>query len=171
MISDGGFGPRCLWEETMSLMVARNRFWSKVALPINSMMGQNLCWEWQGAKINGYGKFWLDGKNVSAHRVSYQLTKGPIPDGMKILHLCDNPGCCNPRHLIPGTTQDNSDDMISRGRSAKGEEVGASFLTETQVKEIKSSPLGPTDLARKYHVTKSTISKIKLGRTWGHVQL
>jgi len=134
-----------------------------------AVAGLDDCWEWTASVNKNYGVFWLDGKNVKAHRVAYELSKGPIAPDNKILHSCDNPICCNPNHLSQGSDQDNSDDMVAKGRSAKGERVAASFLTEDQVKFIKSSNKGPTELAAMFMATRSTVSKVKLGRTWRHI--
>jgi len=86
------------------------------------------CWEWtgcrDGAPRNGsdprgsYGRFALDGYHMMpAHRASYELFRGPIPDGMFVCHHCDNPPCVNPAHLFLGTAQDNADDTVRKGRS------------------------------------------------------
>lgn len=76
------------------------------------------CWEWTGARHpHGYGwaPFKRDGERL-AHRVSYLISKGPIPEGMHILHSCDNPPCVNPDHLRAGTRRENALDMHERGR-------------------------------------------------------
>jgi len=76
------------------------------------------CWLWQGAKVGqgGYGNFGVDKKHHLAHRVSYELANGPIPDGMWVLHRCDNPPCVNPDHLFLGTRSDNMKDAHQKGR-------------------------------------------------------
>jgi hypothetical protein len=89
------------------------RFWAKVTV---GEKGE--CWLWTGAKHKfGYGVVSLSRKAVTAHRVSYALANGGIPDGAQILHRCDVPGCCNPSHLYAGTPQQNIDDMHNRGRA------------------------------------------------------
>lgn len=79
------------------------------------------CWLWTGfAPADGYGRIKRPGRGgdvVLAHRVSYELSVGPIPDGLDVLHSCDNPACINPRHLHPGTEQDNMREMVARGRN------------------------------------------------------
>lgn len=79
------------------------------------------CWIWTGHTYsNGYGVLKVFGKDVSAHRYSYQLHKGPIPDGMEILHSCDVRGCINPDHLRVGTHQENMAEAAERGRMPRG---------------------------------------------------
>ena len=70
--------------------------------------------------MKGYGSFSVDGKSCPAHRVAFELTHGPIPEGQVVRHKCDVPGCCNPAHLELGTSADNNRDRDERGRGAKG---------------------------------------------------
>lgn len=82
--------------------------------------GPDDCWEWKGARTAcGHGKFSHAGqtrRTVSAHRFSYQMFVGPIPEGLVVRHRCDNPPCCNPQHLQLGTQADNVADITARGR-------------------------------------------------------
>lgn len=93
------------------------------------------CWEFQGARVKeGYGQIKFDGVNYRAHRLSYSLFVGEIPDGMHVLHKCDNPPCCNPDHLFLGTDAANTQDKIEKGRCPKGETLPQTKVTS----EVKS---------------------------------
>lgn len=91
------------------------RFWSKVDKKANY-----ICWKWQGKARCGksylYGQFWLKGKNVTPHRVSYELEYGDFDKTLHVLHHCDNPICVNPKHLFLGTNEDNIRDKMLKGR-------------------------------------------------------
>ncbi len=88
------------------------RFWPKV-----KVAGPEACWPWL-AGTNGvsYGRLKLDGEYVGAHRIAWILEHGPIPPDRVICHRCDNPSCCNPRHLFLGTHLDNARDREAKGR-------------------------------------------------------
>jgi len=80
--------------------------------------GTDACWPYQGDTSNsiGYGRMMFQGEKDGAHRWAWRSVNGAIPEGMVIRHDCDNPSCCNPRHLSVGTSMDNCADSISRGR-------------------------------------------------------
>lgn len=87
-------------------------FWSKA-----KKGGLDDCWEWKAYRNkDGYGLFVVDGIRMLSHRFAWVYYYGDIPQGMKVLHECDNPPCCNPWHLFLGTQLDNTKDMISKGR-------------------------------------------------------
>jgi len=118
------------------------RFWLKV-----DISSENECWNWIASKYrNGYGQVSIrraDGSKTMglSHRVAYQLTFGEIPEGMVVCHRCDNPACCNPTHLFLGTTRDNINDKMSKGRASGnyhcGEEHGNSKLTMEKARELR----------------------------------
>ena len=143
------------------------RFWKKVDK--STLSG---CWEWMAYKLpQGYGRFRVAGRMQLAHRVSYELTHGPIPDGMFVCHRCDNRGCVNPDHLFLGTQADNLRDMREKGRAAPvvGEAHGAARLTEADVLAIRADTRTQAAIAADYGVTQPLVNKIKRRKTWAHV--
>lgn len=128
------------------------------------------CWEWQSTRNHrGYGKFWLNGRTAVAHRVAYEMSKGPIPAGMQVRHTCDNRACVNPAHLLVGTGKDNARDALERDRYRRGSANGRAKLTASQVDEIREGwRRGETQvsMARRFGVSKSAIQWILNGRNW-----
>jgi DNA-binding transcriptional regulator YiaG len=128
------------------------------------------CIEFQGHIINsGYGQRTIEGKKVLAHRAAYEKHYGPIPQGLWVLHKCDNKKCVNPTHLKLGTIRDNTDDALARGQFYIAARTRAK-LSEENVKEIRKSLWTQEDLAHKYGVTQGTISRIKSRVRQGAVQ-
>ena len=128
------------------------------------------CIEWDKAKDKaGYGVSWLNGKWIRAHRKAYIQNKGEIPDDLVVRHTCDNKACVNPDHLILGTHQDNSTDMVSRDRQAKGSLVGTAKLTEEIVVMIRSLSGSSQQLAKFFDCSKTTIKDIRNTKIWKHV--
>lgn len=147
--------------------VTPEQFWARVRIgPVSE------CWLWTGSRHpQGYGQFSRGGKTTRASRHAWELTHGPVPSGLWVLHHCDNPPCCNPAHLFLGTVRDNTNDKVAKGRHARGESSGAAMLTEDQVQEIRSlSAAGARqiELAGIYGVHQGTISSIVRGRIWKH---
>lgn len=127
----------------------------------------NGCWQWRAhTDKDGYGVLPGDRKNTRAHRLSYEIHKGSIPDGLIVCHDCDNPGCVNPDHLFVGTIKDNAQDALRKKRHYVGEKNGRSKLTEQNVKEILNSGLNGQQLADKFGVSRSTINNVRRGDTW-----
>ncbi len=128
------------------------------------------CWIWQLALgRGGYGKISVKGKTLQAHRASWIAKHGNIPDLLVVCHKCDEPSCVNPDHLFLGTRKENSEDMVSKNRSSKGEGVGNSKLMECQIAIIRESHGSNLELAEKFGVCKNTIRSIRRGLTWRHV--
>lgn len=116
----------------------------------------------------GHGMFRAPETGTIAHRYSWHLHRGPIPDGMHVLHTCDVACCVNPDHLYLGTHNDNMRDMVQRGRQARvsGEQNGWAKLTADQVHEIIASNETSDVLAARYGVVNATIWKVRKGENW-----
>lgn len=147
-------------------------FWSRVAITADN----NQCWLWVGGKdSNGYGLINLYGKNDRVHRVAWRYPNYIIPEGMEICHSCDNPACCNPKHLFLGTHKENMDDMNAKGRNVnvRGESVFTSKLTEFQVLEIRrryaAGGITQKQLGIEYGIATINIWMIIHRRHWDHV--
>ena len=148
-------------------------FWSKV----DKSSGNN-CWNWTGAKKpKGYGNVRINKKYLLAHRVAWEIDTGmPVPDGLVVMHICDNPSCCNPSHLVLGTIKANFFDMVSKGREgfrknrASGEGNGMSKLTQKAVVEIrekyKTGRYSQLELGNMYHVSQTTVGRVLNKNTW-----
>lgn len=141
------------------------RFWQKV------QRRHEGCWVWTGAlQRDGYAHFTNAAqKTISAHRFSYELHVGPIPEGMDLLHSCDTRSCINPEHLRPGTHHENMMEMIHKGRNP------LHSLKPGQVREIREALKNYRhglckELAAKYGVGRSVISDIRVGDTYGWVK-
>ena len=138
------------------------------------------CWNWtRVTNGDGYGQLRVSGRMVYAHRLAYELGVGPIPDGLHILHSCDNPRCINPAHLSPGTRSRNMKECSERGRASipksikHGEDNGAAKLREVDVRSIRrllNKGVTQRSIAARFGVSQGAISDIKLGKKWGSVK-
>lgn len=129
---------------------------------------ENGCWEYVGQACD-YPRFMNDLLELEyAHRVAWRLFRGPIPEGLLVLHHCDNPKCCNPIHLFLGTQADNMADKCAKGRQAKGSKHGRAKLTEGEVAEIRVNEHGlhQYELAEIYGVSQQLISFIMNNKLW-----
>lgn len=123
------------------------------------------CILWKGAvNSGGYPVTWYQGKVVYAHRRAVNAEEGVV-----VRHICDNPLCVNPDHLIKGTSAENSADMVAKGRQAKGEDCGNSKLTEEEVIAIRCSHLTSRQLAKLFNISKTNVLDIKKRKTWRHL--
>ena len=160
----------------LHLSTLEHRFWKKVIkngpLPASCPERGN-CWTWTGATLPwGYGKIGEQGKTPSAHRTSWEIHFGPVPDGMFVLHYCDNPPCTNPAHLFLGSNGDNRHDSVAKHRHAYGSRFPQSKLTPELVRTIRrlySASALQRDLALLMGVTQTTISSVVTRRSWKHV--
>ena len=129
------------------------------------------CWLWTAATNGKYGKIGQNKKNMFyAHRFSFIIHNGPIPDRLCVLHKCDNPLCVNPDHLFLGTAQDNVDDKISKGRDLVRENHPMAKLKWREVREIRklytNGHLTYTEVAKIYGVSTKSISGIINNKSW-----
>lgn len=127
-------------------------------------MSKSDCIEWTGAiNSSGYGITWKDGKTCYAHRVAVSA-----PDDSVVLHICDNKICVNPEHLILGSHKENSEDMVNKGRQAKGEKAGNSKLKESEVVNILSlkGSMASRAVAEMYNISKTNVLDIWNRKIW-----
>jgi len=125
------------------------------------------CWLWTGAtNSRGRGSVGIPGsrQTITAHRLAYLLFRGPIPDGLHVLHSCDMPLCVNPDHLFLGTHQDNMDDCRAKGRKAKGFELPRTKLTLEQIAAIIADSRPQQLIADEYGIHNSYVSQLKSGK-------
>jgi hypothetical protein len=134
--------------------------------------GEDDCWDWWGCLDDGYGWTQINKIAYKAHRVVYELTFGKIPDGMHVLHHCDNRKCCNPKHLFLGTNDDNVKDKCLKNRQSRGEK-NHSKLTIERVLEIRRlysmGGISQKNLAKMFGVGHTIIGNIILRKKWKHI--
>jgi len=147
-------------------MDIKEQFDRTVLWDVNKITG---CWNtYNGAKKHeGYRTFQIKynnkNKTITAHRFSYIVHKGDIPNGLVVMHTCDNPRCINPKHLILGTRKQNTQDMIDKGRHYTGEGLSRKKLTDQQIINIRNSTESSYQLAKIYPVSPTQIRRIKNG--------
>lgn len=133
-----------------------------------------VLWLWTGdVNTQGYGRLRADGRRIPAHRASYELFNGPIPEGVVVRHTNDTPLDVNPHHLILGTPKNNVEDMVERERQARGERQHLARLTAPQVAHIRAEYArgGVTmlELANRYGVGETTVYNLLKRLTWKHI--
>lgn len=153
------------------------RFWSKV-----DVRSEDECWPWTAAvrrKDEGYGAFYYLGRHIPAGRMALILSGVEIPTPYEVCHHCDNPSCCNPKHLFVGTRQENNADKVRKGRQARGHRTNTAILTESKVLEIRSivadrrlenpRKIGARQLCEEYGITVATFNDVIYRRSWRHI--
>lgn len=166
---------RHLKAENPITLTTEQRFLLKVA--VNK---ETRCWEWTAHLMpDGYGRFQYGPKDgqirVRAHRWSYEHWIGPIPDGMLVCHRCDNPVCVFPDHLFVGTSSENKQDEIRKGRNnpPRGTRNPRAVLSESLVQQIRSMyvprRMSYRKIARELGVSEPAVKNVVQGITWRHV--
>lgn len=138
-----------------------DRFWSKVEK-------SDGCWEWQGSRTKGYGKFWAgSGGLVRAPRFSWKLHNGPIPDGLHVLHSCDNPPCVRPDHLFLGTNLENIRDRMAKGRRTRiATPIRFTRADVDAMRALVASGVAKKAVARQYDTSPAFIRRVVTFRVW-----
>lgn len=145
----------------------KRRFFSKVTKTSS-------CWTWTGPLRSRYGQMGVmasrfRSRTLSAHRISWMLSHGNIPDELQVLHRCDNKKCVNPAHLFLGTNQDNMDDRDQKGRLSYGERHSISKLTRPDIlaiRQLLSDGVSQVEIAKRFGISQPHVSSIKLGKSW-----
>ena len=173
----------------MQKLPLEERFWAKV-----DKRGEDDCWPWLASHTKGYG---FIGRGVDyrgprkqverAHRISWELHVGDIPDDLQVLHSCDNPGCVNPRHLFLGTNLDNVADRVAKGRTSRhhlaalvrhhpelrprGEKHGRAKITAGDVRRIRATcdRTSGAEWALRLGISQNAVSHIRTRKTWKHI--
>ena len=135
------------------------RFWRKV-----DKAGPDDCWLWNAYTNGRYGQIRSSKKpfpQLLAHRVSYEMNVGEIPDGMDVMHSCDTPLCVNPKHLSVGTRQDNMDDMVSKNRQKRSK---LNKVDRERIFDMRRSGALMREIASVFDVSRPMISMILSGK-------
>jgi hypothetical protein len=148
--------------------MAYERFWAKVDKSAD-------CWLWTGALTKGYGQLTHEKRHLYAHRFSWEIHNGHVPDGAVVCHRCDTPTCVRPDHLFLGTTRDNVMDCLDKGRAnrrglrgAENPAVKAKAIDARAVVFLFNAGWRVRELAPLFSVSKSTISIIVRGQHWSN---
>lgn len=163
---------------------AETRFWNKVNKngPLHPVL-KTKCWVWTGAtlkcKNGGYGLLTANGRaGFLAHRYSYTINVGTIPEGLNVCHECDNPSCVRPDHLFVGDNRANAADRDAKGRQVvrHGEEFTHAKLTDEIVRQIRRRYIprhpfhGGRAMGREFGVSKTVIRWVLSRKIWKHVE-
>ena len=154
--------------------------WSKV-----DKRSEDECWNWKGYKNNeGYGRTWINDKGYYAHRVIYSLAypnsinlNAPLSTDETgfLLHTCDNPSCCNPKHLWVGTHADNMADKVKKGRNAdfsggKGPRCKLTMEQAMQIRKLRKDGISAKELAKQFNISLSSIKSLLANKSYIEVK-
>ena len=145
----------------------RSRFETKVDIGKT-----NECWKWKASTLPaGYGRLWVNGKTVGAHRVSWEIYNGPIPVGRHVLHTCDNPTCVNPSHMFLGDWSENAADREAKGRGAphdgeRNSQCKLSTEDVIKIREMRSYGYKVREVAQSFGISEQHVSSITTCKRW-----
>jgi hypothetical protein len=175
------------------LTIDQERFFAKTKRATEARPGMATpCLEWMARRNHkGYGQFRISGKTQQSHRVAWEFANGPVPDGMRVLHRCDNPPCVDEEHFFLGTDADNYSDMVNKGRDRKasgdangaythpesrprGEDNGFAKLKATDVLRIFSlrrDGMTLQQIADVVGISNGHTHRVLTRKVWAHVQV
>jgi len=143
-------------------------FWNRI-----KKSGENDCWPWVGANRAGYGTIKYQGRWWRSNRLAYFLTHNKEP--VYVCHTCDNPPCCNPKHLFAGNKQINVDDMVQKKRHAFGVRNPRAVLTDAMVLEIRriysEEYITQADLSRRLNISVGLVKTVIAAEAWKHLNI
>ena len=150
--------------------ILKDKFWKNV-----NRQDDDMCWNWSGnINSNGYGRVLIKKDHIFAHRASWMIHFGEIPEGMHVCHHCDNRKCVCPDHLFLGTNLDNIKDKMIKGRQSKGIERPAAKLNDEKVIRIRDlfhrGGYSNKGLSEMFCVSRSQISDVVNYKSWRHVE-
>ena len=156
---------------SLSPLTNLEKFWDRVFI-----LGEDDCWEWIGCvNSKGYGRVRSQGREYRTHQLAWILTHGDTRNGLCVLHECDNPPCCNPKHLFLGTNADNTTDMVRKGRlvSSPGDAHGRAKLTSRQVLMMRAlwntGEFTRKELAIYFEISHPHAARIVRRGEWRHI--
>jgi hypothetical protein len=144
--------------------------WERFAAKVG--VSDDGCWRWLAGRNHDYGQLYHAGRPQKAHRMAWLMFRGDIPDGLNVLHHCDNPGCVNPEHLFLGTQNDNFRDMVAKGRGrvmpagSAHPRAKLSPARRDAVRLLLSDGVRPTAIARCLGVSIQTICRVRDGLSY-----
>ena len=137
---------------------------------IDDLSNSDRCWNWMKSTSTGYGSMTVGGKTKRCHRLMYEIVFGEIESSeLFVCHKCDNPLCCNPRHLFLGKQKQNMEDCSAKGRSASKHNNGMSKLTQSDADEIRrlaKTGLQQYKIAEQFSIGQSQVSRVVKGVNW-----